>query len=294
MVLDAEDIERLRREIGALEQAMESWSPEQRAAVAEVRDKLAQIHGEALRRLVVTLKNDPGGSPALQSAVADPVVFGLLEDFGLVETSEPEPEPTLEERVEEALSKVRPSLAQHAGNVRLVEAISEREVRIALEGACNGCAFADVTVSEGIEAAIREAVPSVEVVHVLEQPPPPPTDALVRLARSRVTSSPFAPVWYDALPEDQVREGKVALAELERGPVILTRVGAEIIAYANACTHLGLPLDNGIVEGGVLECGYHGYRFSLETGACLTVPDTGLKRYPTRVEGGRVYVRIRA
>ena len=63
-------------------------------------------------------------------------------------------------------------------------------------------------------------------------------------------------------------------------------------AYPNACTHLGMPLHDGELRDGVLTCRYHGFRYRLATGECLTAPDVQLPRYPVRVESGRVLVQV--
>jgi len=236
------------------------------------------------------VKADEAGLDALKRAVADPVVFGVLSYHGLLRR----PEPTLEDRAEEALESVRPMLASHAGNVSLVEVVSEREVHIRLEGNCDGCAFSDATVTMGIEEAIKRAVPTVETVRVKNGPANRATDPLIQLGGAGVEASPFEASWEDAAAISDLAEGRVVAAELDKASVILTLVDGEPRAYPNACTHLGMPLDDGHVEGGVLECAYHGFRYALATGECLTAPDVALPQYPTRVEGARVLVQVKA
>lgn len=40
-------------------------------------------------------------------------------------------------------------------------------------------------------------------------------------------------------------------------------------ATATGCPHLGQPLAHGEVEGGVIECGHHAYRYRLADGVCV-------------------------
>ncbi len=74
-------------------------------------------------------------------------------------------------------------------------------------------------------------------------------------------------------------------------PVLLVRVGVEVFAIAEACTHETASLESGFVEDGCIECPRHGAKFDLRSGAALTLPATrALPRYPVRLEDGRVFV----
>ena len=69
----------------------------------------------------------------------------------------------MKEKIEKALAEIRPSLQADGGDVKLV-AIKGKIVEVALKGACSGCPMAAITLKEGIERAIKEAVPEVEEV----------------------------------------------------------------------------------------------------------------------------------
>jgi cystathionine gamma-synthase len=59
--------------------------------------------------------------------------------------------------------EVNPAIAAHHGRVTLVD-MADGRVRIRLEGGCQGCAVAEVTVRQGIEALLRKRVPEVVAV----------------------------------------------------------------------------------------------------------------------------------
>lgn len=64
--------------------------------------------------------------------------------------------------------EINPSVASHGGHISLVDVQGER-VYIRLEGGCQGCGMADVTLKQGVEVGIRRAVPSIrEVLDVTE------------------------------------------------------------------------------------------------------------------------------
>ena len=61
--------------------------------------------------------------------------------------------------------QVNPSIAMHGGRADLV-AVEEAVVYVRLSGGCQGCGLATVTLSQGIEVALREVVP--EIVSVVD------------------------------------------------------------------------------------------------------------------------------
>lgn len=65
----------------------------------------------------------------------------------------------LADRVRRVLdAEVNPVIAAHHGRVVLVE-VDQGWVRIRLEGGCQGCSLAEVTVRQGIEPLLRARVP---------------------------------------------------------------------------------------------------------------------------------------
>jgi Fe-S cluster biogenesis protein NfuA len=65
----------------------------------------------------------------------------------------------LADRVRDVLeAEINPVIAAHGGRVTLVE-VDQGWVRIRLEGGCQGCSLAEVTVRQGIEPLLRARVP---------------------------------------------------------------------------------------------------------------------------------------
>ena len=91
-------------------------------------------------------------------------------------------------------------------------------------------------------------------------------------------------------PAENLRDDRAVVDAGDRQIVVL-RVGDELHAFDNACPHQGNPLVDGEVFGDVLECAYHGWRFDLETGACL-VGDMAARRYPVELVGGEIRIRV--
>ncbi len=59
--------------------------------------------------------------------------------------------------------KINPAVASHGGHIALID-IQESTAYIRLEGGCQGCGMADVTLKQGVEKEILEAVPEITAV----------------------------------------------------------------------------------------------------------------------------------
>jgi Fe-S cluster biogenesis protein NfuA len=57
-------------------------------------------------------------------------------------------------------TEINPTIAAHRGHVTLVD-VDGGWVRIRLEGGCQGCSLAEVTVRQGIEPLLRASVPEI-------------------------------------------------------------------------------------------------------------------------------------
>ncbi len=72
----------------------------------------------------------------------------------------------MEEKVKEVIDDLRPFLMNDGGNVELIK-IEDNIVYIAFQGACAGCALRDMTLTEGIEKTIKEKVPEIKEVRLV-------------------------------------------------------------------------------------------------------------------------------
>jgi len=70
----------------------------------------------------------------------------------------------MKEKVEAALSKVRPTLQADGGDVELVEVTDDGVVKVRLKGACGCCPMAQMTLKMGIEKFLKKEVPEVKSV----------------------------------------------------------------------------------------------------------------------------------
>jgi Fe-S cluster biogenesis protein NfuA len=174
------DLEELLKDVDKLEQIVAQWDEEKRLTVIALLLSIEALHKEAFARLIDALKKDSAASDVFERISKDEVVFAVLRHFQLVE-------PSLAERVEIALDSVRPALATHGGGVRLVAVEAPGTAVISLTGACNGCPASAMTLSEGVEKAIKEHCPEITEIKKVVGTKPANSDIPVDII------SPFAP-----------------------------------------------------------------------------------------------------
>jgi len=73
----------------------------------------------------------------------------------------------MREKVKAILDDVRPALQADGGDVELIEIDDQGVVKVRLQGACSGCPMASMTLKNGIERALKEAIPEVKEVVAL-------------------------------------------------------------------------------------------------------------------------------
>ncbi|MBQ9072224.1 MAG: NifU family protein [Bacilli bacterium] len=71
-----------------------------------------------------------------------------------------------QEKIIEVIDQLRPFLVNDGGNIEFIK-YEDDIVYIHMMGACANCQMLDLTLREGIEAAIKEEIPTVkEVINV--------------------------------------------------------------------------------------------------------------------------------
>ena len=71
------------------------------------------------------------------------------------------------QRIEEALSTVRPHLNVDGGDVELVDVTDDMQVQIRWTGMCESCSMSAMTLRAGIAAAIKGKIPEISGVEAL-------------------------------------------------------------------------------------------------------------------------------
>jgi Fe/S biogenesis protein NfuA len=123
-----------------------------------------EVDGGGFRVLV-----DPSSADRLEGAEVDFVE--RVNERGFEVTPRPVEVPTegpsgaLAEKVRSILDQqVNPAIASHGGKILLVD-VKETEVFMEMTGGCQGCAMSRMTLRQGVERMIRQAIPEVTAIH---------------------------------------------------------------------------------------------------------------------------------
>ena len=103
---------------------------------------------------------------------------------------------------------------------------------------------------------------------------------------------PAGPQWHCLGPADKFEEGRSRLAFAGTLKVFVLRIEGQLYATRNSCPHAGASLGHGDVEGKLVTCPRHDWRFNVETGACLTNPIFELTQYPVEIRDGALWVEV--
>jgi 3-phenylpropionate/trans-cinnamate dioxygenase ferredoxin subunit len=99
--------------------------------------------------------------------------------------------------------------------------------------------------------------------------------------------------WARVCPLDKLREDQPLHADIGQCAVCVVRSNGTLYALRDECTHEAVPLSDGEVADGAIECWKHGSRFDLATGRALNRPATEpVDVYPVRIDGDDVLVRL--
>lgn len=101
-------------------------------------------------------------------------------------------------------------------------------------------------------------------------------------------SHEYAPV----LPVADMPENTLRRVEVAGVPVVLLKSHGKYFAIAATCSHAGGPLDEGELQGDVVQCPWHGSRFRMRDGKALTGPATFRQpRYDVQVRDGMIHLK---
>jgi Fe-S cluster biogenesis protein NfuA len=152
---------------------MEALEEPLRGEILELLDGIDTIHRTAIRRLAGELDDDT----LARLEAAHPAVAWLFEAYAVTSQNGVE-------LADEALDEIRPYIHSHGGSVDVL-AVADGVVRVRLTGSCSGCSASSITLTHGIEEALRSGLPGFAAVEVEEDlnaaPHPPPGPTLLQI-----------------------------------------------------------------------------------------------------------------
>ena len=99
--------------------------------------------------------------------------------------------------------------------------------------------------------------------------------------------------WIKLIPVAAAPQDDVISVDAGGREIALYRVGDEVYATDNICTHGHARLCDGFLDGHEIECPLHQGKFDVRSGDALCEPLTAnIATYPLKVEDGHVLIEI--
>ena len=90
-----------------------------------------------------------------------------------------------------------------------------------------------------------------------------------------------------------VLEGELKAFVLKEIEILVVKHAGQIYCLQARCTHAGAPLEEGELNGGILQCPWHGSRFNIKNGSVIRGPaEKQLRMYNYIIEEDRLLVEL--
>jgi Fe-S cluster biogenesis protein NfuA len=80
---------------------------------------------------------------------------------------EKENQSELERKVINVLDQIRPYLQADGGDIKFIGLSDDNIVNVELTGACGSCPYSVITLKNGVETAIKKAIPDIKSVEAI-------------------------------------------------------------------------------------------------------------------------------
>lgn len=99
--------------------------------------------------------------------------------------------------------------------------------------------------------------------------------------------------WVNVIAVSELPEGERFTFVAKGYPILVFNLQGKFYAIEDCCTHQGLPLSEGEVQGNEITCPFHGAKFNIITGEVTEPPAfENLLTFETRIVQGIIQIFI--
>ncbi|MCZ8155796.1 MAG: Rieske 2Fe-2S domain-containing protein [Leptospira sp.] len=92
---------------------------------------------------------------------------------------------------------------------------------------------------------------------------------------------------------NELKEGGLCVVKTKYAPIVICKIGGEVFAFEDACSHDGEEISCGTLDADIITCPRHFAKFNVKTGAVVARPATEpLTTYKTRISGDDIEVDL--
>lgn len=110
--------------------------------------------------------------------------------------------------------------------------------------------------------------------------------------RSGETCAPGIGAVVRVADDDELWDGELLGVEVDGVPVVLARVNGTVHGFVDRCAHLRVRLSEGRLDGAVLTCRAHHWRYDATSGCGINPRDARLQRVPVGTSDGGIFVGL--
>jgi nitrite reductase/ring-hydroxylating ferredoxin subunit/ferredoxin-thioredoxin reductase catalytic subunit len=106
-----------------------------------------------------------------------------------------------------------------------------------------------------------------------------------------ITEAPPGPIDVRVAAVDDLHDGEGRRVKVGKRDIALFRVEGSYFALSNLCRHAFAPLAEGYLDGHIVMCPWHGWRYDVRDGT-TDHPDADVRVFPVTVRDGEVFVTV--
>ncbi len=89
--------------------------------------------------------------------------------------------------------------------------------------------------------------------------------------------------WVTVAKTNDIADGEMMEADLDGKIIAIAHVGENFYAIAGECPHQGGPIAEGELDGDIVTCPWHNFRFDFKSGRTLDPPIGNCAKFEIRV-----------
>ncbi len=94
-----------------------------------------------------------------------------------------------------------------------------------------------------------------------------------------------------AAKTSEIDGGESKIIIMNGKEIALFNLGGKFFAIDNACRHQGGPLGEGMLDGAIITCPWHHWKYNVMTGINPTNPQIKVQTYEVKVEDGQIKIK---
>ncbi|MBI4163028.1 MAG: Rieske 2Fe-2S domain-containing protein [Candidatus Aenigmarchaeota archaeon] len=92
--------------------------------------------------------------------------------------------------------------------------------------------------------------------------------------------------------KNDVKSGEGKTVSAGGKEIALFNIDGQFFAIDNTCAHRGGPLGEGMLEGNVVTCPFHGWKFNVQNGSSVMPPGAKVKSFAVKLEGDDIMLEV--